>query len=317
MKKVLFNTLKITLAAIISILISDFMHLEFYISAGIVTILTIQSTKKETIQTAIERLFAFIIALFIAYICFYICGFTVVGFSLYLFVYIFICQYYKWYSSMAVNSVLISHFLSFGYINDMSLFNEIGLFIIGVSIGVIANLHLHKNRDYMNELKQQADQQIQYILLRMSKRIINQAEDYDGNCFETLNYLIVQAKAVSIENDNNVVLVKDTFDKDYIAMREEQSQVLYEMYKIIRKINTTPMTAHIISDFLKKISDEYHVDNDCEELLQEFKSIDIKMESVPLPITRQEFEDRARLFTLLKSIEEFLKIKKAFYEKKE
>lgn len=312
MNKVFFNTVKITLAAIISIVFARIMNLEFYISAGIVTILTIQSTKKETIATAIERFFAFLIAIVIAYVSFSLFGFNILSFGIYLLFYIFICQYFKWYASMAVNSVLISHFLTFSHISLYSLINEILLFVIGVGIGIVANMHLHRNIDYMNALKLEADEQIKYILLRMSKRIINEIDEYDGNCFDKLNDLIVQAKAVSIENENNVVFNKNNFDKEYIRMREHQSQVLYDMYKTIKTMDTTPLTAKIISDFLRKISIEYHENNDCRDLIEEFNTIDLDMKSVPLPSNRKEFEDRARLFSLLRLIEEFLEIKKEF-----
>lgn len=315
MNKVFFNTVKITLAAIIAILIARIANLEFYISAGIVTILTIQSTKKETIATAIERFFAFIIAIIIAYVSFSLFGFNILSFGIYLLFYIFICQYFKWYASMAVNSVLISHFLTFSHISLYSLINEILLFVIGVGIGIVSNMHLHRNIDYMNALKLEADEQIKYILLRMSKRIINGVDDYDGNCFDKLNDLIVQAKAVSIENENNVVFNKNNFDKEYIRMREHQSQVLYDMYKTIKTMDTTPLTAKIISDFLRKISIEYHENNDCRDLIEEFNTIDLDMKSVPLPSNRKEFEDRARLFSLLRLIEEFLEIKKEFLQR--
>lgn len=310
--KAFFNTIKISSASLISILMAKIMGLDFYVSAGIVTILTIQSTKIETINTAFERFYAFISALIISTICFIIFGFNLLGFGAYLIIYIFICQYFKWISSMAMNSVLISHFLTFNSMNSLSLYNEIALFVIGVSIGIIANLHLRKDIDAINALKKQADEQIKHILSRMSIRIIQNIDDYDGNCFEKLNELIVAAKAVSIENDKNVLIQKQSYDHEYIKMREHQTQVLYEMYKTIRKLHTTPFTAHIISDFLQRIANEYHADNDCEQLLNEFRRIDLQMQSVQLPTERKEFEDRARLFSLLRLIEEFLEIKKSF-----
>ena len=51
MKKTALNTLKIAAAAIAAILIARFLHLENEISAGIVAILSIQATKKETLRT--------------------------------------------------------------------------------------------------------------------------------------------------------------------------------------------------------------------------------------------------------------------------
>lgn len=296
-------------------LIAKSLGLEFYISAGIVTILTIQSTKKETINTAVDCFYAFVTAIVIAYFSFMIFGFDLLGFAFYLIPYIFICQCFKWYSAMAVNSVLISHFLTFKSMEMTYLYNEIYLFLIGVGVGIIVNMHLHKKTDYINELKLQADEQIKHILIRMSQRILEEIKDYDGNCFEILNGLIAQAKTVSLENSKNTLFTKEKTDNEYIKMREHQTQVLYEMYKTIRKMHTTPFTAHAISNFLKKIADEYGVNNDCKALLEEFYVMDMQMKSVPLPTQRSEFEDRARLFTLLRLIEEFLEIKKTYYYK--
>ena len=310
MKTILLNTFKITVASFISIMIARYFKLEFYLSAGILTILTIQHTKKETIQTALERFVAFILALIISYLCFTVIEFSIVGFIIYLVIYIFICQYFKWYNSMAINSVLITHFLTFNSYSFDYINNEIGLFVIGVGIGVIANLHLNQN-DSIHTLKQEADEQIKYILLRMSQRVLNEIEDYNGQCFIKLNHLITKAKVVSLENEKNTFFSKSN-DYQYIKMREHQSQVLQEMYKVINRLNTTPITSKIISDLILKISIEYNEKNDCILLLKEFYLIHLKLKEERLPITRKEFEDRARLFHLMQLIEEFLTIKKEY-----
>lgn len=194
-----------------------------------------------------------------------------------------------------------------------TIINELGLFGIGVSIGIMANLHLKKNI-YIEDLKSQADNQIRYILLRMSKRIVQDIDEYDGSCFDVLYELISKAKTMSYENEKNSIFTFDDFDRKYISMRSKQTQVLYEMYKIIRNMHTTPFTAKMISEFLNKIANEYHLKNDCEQLLLEFYELDKKMKETPLPIERMEFEDRARLFVLLRRIEEFLLIKREFYK---
>ena len=67
-------------AAVAAILIAYELELEFAMSAGIVAILTIQPTKKETIRVAMGRLCAFLAALIIAYGSFCIFGYTVVAF---------------------------------------------------------------------------------------------------------------------------------------------------------------------------------------------------------------------------------------------
>ena len=44
--------------------------------------------------------------------------------------------------------------------------------------------------------------------------------------------------------------------------------------------------------------------------------MDVWMKSKPLPVERKEFEDRARLFALMRDMEEFIGIKVEFSENK-
>ena len=149
----------------------------------------------------------------------------------------------------------------------------------------------------------------------MAQRIQNPAlEAYDGSCFDTLNQSIFTAKKQAEENYNNQFTKKDTFDTLYLEMRESQTKVLYEMYKAASSLCTVPSTASLLSDFLEKVSTEYHKDNDVKSLLEELACIHEKMKGVPLPQTRTEFEDRANLFTLLERLQEFLELKRNFMQ---
>ena len=313
MKSILANTIKITVAAVLAILCAQALKLDFAVSAGIVAILSVQPTKKETLRTALARLLAFAVALAISIILFNLLGFTVPVFFIYLAVFILICQWRKWISAMAMDSVLISHFLSFGKTDPAEIKNEVLLFVLGVGFGILVNLLLHKKTDYIEELKKQTDNQIKLALHRMALRIQNPAlADYDGSCFVALNQNIFTAKKQAEENYNNQFSKKDTFDSLYLEMREKQTKILYEMFKAVHDLDTVPSTTSLLSDFLEKVSNEFHKDNDVKALLEELSLIHNKMKALPLPQTRTEFEDRANLFILMQRLKEFLQIKHDF-----
>ena len=313
MKSIITNTIKITVAAVLAILCAQALKLDFAVSAGIVAILSVQPTKKETLRTALARLLAFVLALVISITLFNLLGFTVPVFFLYLLIFILVCQWRKWISAMAMDSVLISHFLSFGKTGAAEIKNEVLLFVLGIGFGILVNLLLHKRTDYIEELKNQTDDKIKLALHRMALRIQNpDFADYDGTCFTSLNQSLFTAKKQAEENYNNQFSKKDTFDSHYLEMRENQTKVLYEMYKTARQLNTVPATATLLSDFLEKVSTEYHKDNDVKALLDELTLIHDKMKNIPLPQTRTEFEDRANLFTLMERLKEFLQIKRDF-----
>ena len=299
------NSVKMIFAAIFSICVAQLFNLDFAISAGIVAILTIQPSKRETFSTAIARFYGFVIAIVISFICFKIFGITTLGFFVYLAIYVFICQKFRWYSAIAMNSVLISHFLSIGVMNFQTIVNESLIFLIGVLFGILVNLHLHKNVKEMNRLKNLLTEQVQKIINRMSQRIIDQnLQNYDGKCFIQLNKDFYLAKEIADVNYKNQ-LKKDDSEIKYLENLGNQIGILYEMYKRVKNIKTQPSTAKIISDFLQKVSEEYPIQNN-EILLNEFNELWNEMKNRPLPQTRQEFEDRAELFTLLELIEEFI-----------
>lgn len=315
-KEKVLNTIKISAAAILATLIATRLELNFAISAGTVSILTIQPTKRETIRTALGRLLAFLSSLFIASVCYGIIGYSLLGYAWFLLIYIFVCQVIGWHNSMAINSVLISHFLTAGNMHFDAVLNECLIFVIGMGIGVLANLHLRKNINDMEELKETTDGQIRRILYQISDRILdreieNKGEDY----FAELGDSIRKAMDMADINYKNQLRVRDNYDIEYIRMRERQCQVLYEMYKTVHQIHTAPITARKISNFMRDMADKYHKNNTGAELLEEFKKLDFSMKGKPLPTKRQEFEDRARLFGLLRQIEEFILIKVEFLEK--
>ncbi|MCR4630889.1 MAG: hypothetical protein K5786_04595 [Treponema sp.] len=313
MKSIITNTVKITAAAVLAILCAQALKLDFAVSAGIVAILSVQPTKKETLRTALARLLAFAVALVISIILFNLLGFTVPVFFLYLLLFILVCQWRKWISAMAMDSVLISHFLSFGKTGTAEIKNEVLLFVLGVGFGILVNLLLRKKTDYIEELKNHTDNQIKIALHRMALRIQNPAlADYDGSCFTSLNQSLFIAKKQAEENYNNQFSKKDTFDSRYLEMREKQTKVLYEMFKAASDLGSVPSTAGLLSDFLEKVSNEYHKDNDVKSLIDELSRIHDKMKNVPLPQTRTEFESRANLFTLMERLKEFLQIKRNF-----
>lgn len=317
MKKIILNSLKVSVAVAVAIGIANVLHLEYAISAGIVAVLSIRPTKRETINVAVGRLLAFVIALLIARITYGIFGFNQLAFWVYIVPYVFICYLKKWNAAITMNSVLVSHFITYGKMDAEHILNEVLIFAIGISVGILMNLHLHKKEEYIENLKNETDEQIVKILLKIGERVQNKDFlEYNDNCFRELEHIIREAKNAAEENYNNQFRGQDKSDMEYIAMRQKQYNILLDMYKTVKTLETAPATAKTISDFFGKMANVFHRDNDGQALMEEFQEMDRYMKKQPLPTERQEFEDRARLFVLMRYIEEFIEIKIKFSEMK-
>lgn len=108
----ILKSVKITAGAILAILFASCLNLKYSATAGIITILSIQNTKKETIQTALARGEAFCCALLVSFLCYNFFGYTTAAFGIYLLVFTTLCLTMKWSSAIAMDSVLITHFLA-------------------------------------------------------------------------------------------------------------------------------------------------------------------------------------------------------------
>ncbi len=306
-KQNFIDAFKIIVVAIVAIVVAQLLQLEYAMSAGIVAILSVSPTKKETIRTARDRFIAFLLSLLIAYGCFFILGTTVQGFFAFLFLYIGLCQWKGWKSSMAVNSVLISHFVTKGEINSYLILNEFLLFGIGVGCGILVNLHLKKKNLKITALKNDVDSQISYILKRMAERIENNSlKGYDGKCFYALEDSLRVAKNLAQENFMNQFGNTDKEDILYLEVREKQVHILYNMYSKAKEINTTPITAGKIALFLRHLSSQLLVKGAKKDLLIELQNLHQVMKEFPLPVNREEFENRANLFVLMRDLEAFI-----------
>lgn len=312
-KAVLGKTIKIAFAAVAAILVADLLHLEYAVTAGIITILSIQNTKKETFKTAWNRGVAFACALLLAVLCFYFLGFHIASFTLYLFLFTLICLNANWPEAIAMDSVLISHFLTKQSIEVPVIINEILLFAIGTACGILINLHLHRSEEEFNRLSLEVDEEIRRILHRMSHDIsIEDRQLYKQDCFELLEDKIECAKNCALRNWNNTLWGESQQEIDYIKMRENQSRVLRNIYQSITMIRVLPQQTQSVAQFISQIETEYHRENDCTELLVQLEMIFSQMKKEPLPQTREEFEARAILFYIMKQIQEFLILKNQF-----
>lgn len=313
---ILVQTVKITLASVIAILIADIIGLNYSATAGIVTILSIQNSKRETLKSARNRGLAFICALIIATFSYGIFGFALTAFAVYLFIFTFLCLFCSWKEAIAMDSVLITHFWVAESLSYEIFYNSILLFVVGTIMGIIANLHLTKRKSEFNQLSSEVDSQIKGIIQRMSLWLVEEnKENYHSSCFENLKDAIDKAKTCAFSNFNNSILDSNREEIEYIIMREKQSVVLKEIYRNIKSIEYLPQQAEAVSKLLSNIYGNYHKTNTGELLNQQLNELFTDMKAQPLPKSREEFEARAILYYILIELKKLLDLKREFMTK--
>ena len=292
------KVLKIAIGTGIAIIISEFLGLKYVSSAGIITLLSIQDTKKSTIKIALKRIAGFVVSMFIAFVTFNLIGYNVPAFICYLLVFVSICIAFGMYESLSPCAVLVTHIMSEKYMNIGVVRNEALLMLIGASVGIILNMYMPRNLAHIREYQAKIEDEIRIILDKLVVFLKDEKEklEYD---FDALEKIIDDAVAKSYTDKDNIL----SYDLKYFIDFMQGSDM-----------NSRPAQARDIADFLQNLIPKLHESNNAVNALLDLYFVKEKHRSSELPKTVTEFEDRATLRSLLVNIEQFLEIKREFVE---
>ncbi|MFG6355555.1 MAG: hypothetical protein K1W26_01835 [Acetatifactor sp.] len=330
----LTKSLKIALAAVLAIALAQALGLANSTTAGIITILSIQGTKLETLKTAGKRALAFLCALLLAGVCYEALGYTVWAFGVFLLLFVLLCLTVRWQEAIAMDSVLVSHFLIQGCFWPL-LSNEVLLFIVGTGFGILFNLHLRSRGEQFTRFSDRVDGLIKEILGQMARQLAGEAgsdRENDGSAEprqdpeagrlqsrepwqtqeQELLQALRQAEDCAVENYGNTPFSRDTYELDYVRMRQRQAVILRSIHENIRGLSYLPCQARQVAGLLEQVQQEYHRYNNMEGLLAKMEELFADMQTQPLPRSREEFEARAVLYYVLRQMEELLKVKRQF-----
>ncbi len=298
---------KVALGSAAAILIAGLLGLTSSGTAGIITVLSILGTKRETLILAGVRLLSFAVALGIAALCYGVLGFRLAAFALYLFLFSVVCYALDWSHSISMMSVLVLHFLGAKAMSPAQLVNEALLLLIGAGCGVAVNLHLHSDEERLARMLEEIDAKM--------KRALTTLTEPDSEADELLWALeedIREAGLLALANANNHLFARPYADLRLLEMRGQQRKVLFQIRTAIKKIPRMPPQGKAIAAFLSYIAKEFGQTNDVSAPLRALDALIKQMRAQALPATREEFEARALLYAVLLRLGDFLRLREQY-----
>ena len=309
----LVRVFKIAFGALLAILFAEMLGLKYTLSAGIIVILSIQETKKKSLDIAILRMKSTTLALSIASVLFLIFGFHALSFGMYLLCFLPLAFKFNLNDGIAMSSVLVTHLVSEGYVSANLLLNEFLLLAIGVGIAIVINLYMPKMLPKIKEDQMKIEREFREILLFLSDKARHQIRDVDEQAlFSSLKTLLMEAQQRAVHNRENYLLVEMTYYTQYMHMRLQQLEVLLRMAQILDKVEIALEQTHLIADLTEQFARTLHEFNTGCELIAQTQTVLDVFRNQPLPKTREEFENRAMLFQYLNEFHYLLEIKRDF-----
>ena len=307
------KVLKIAVGSSAAIFLARAMGLSYAASAGIITLLSIRDTKKETLATASGRTLAYLASTLIALISYQVLGFSLTAYAVYTFFFVAFCFYFHIEDAISICMVLTGHYLVEETLNLNWFYNETLLFIIGVGIGVLMNLYIPSNMKRIREGQYRIEEDMKELLVSTASALVHMTPtDEIKKNLEKLRDDIDKALSEAYRNMNNTLLKDTKYFIDYMEMRKNQAVILQTVCLHLDKLEHAPNQAAVLSNFMIHMSQTFHERNNAEGLIRDLKLMRNTMRNEPLPVTREEFENRAVLYQTIYELEDFLRIKRQF-----
>ena len=299
--------LKLSLGSSLAIFIAYFFYFYYAMVAGVITLLVVKDTKKETIKGALGKLLGFILCTLYSYLCFNFLGYNLWSFSLYILIIISTCFVLNIRYVIAMCVVISSHYLLQESMSIYWILNETGLFIIGAGIGIIINMFMFSNKEHIYEGQQKLQKQVSLILVEISEMINKPGRDNNiKHNISILSNLIDSSTKAAYFNINNNLLSDTKYFLDHMEIIKSQRNILNTLYDLVSQLNYLPAQGQIVSNFINKVGNTSFEVNTVNDLLNDLEKMYNDMKTQPLPQDRDEFENRAILFLCLIEMKKYL-----------
>lgn len=313
-RKMAIKVLKIAVGSCMAVAVAQFFELQYATSAGIVTLLTVQNTRRDTIRLAAERLLSFLLSVLLVFVCFrYIGKLEWVNYGVYIFLMVHVCYFFGWENTISVNAVMGTHYL---LTPDYSLnfaASELAVIAIGTALALLMNWHMPSNLKTLREDIRKAEDDMQQVLQELACYLEGKLDGaHIWLDLDQLEQSIHRGLERAHEHAHNTLSEEDHYYIEYMEMRLQQCALLQAIRHRVWKIDGMPEQAKIISDYLRYLAPYVHEKNIPDRQSADLQQVFDQMKQQPLPESRDEFESRAILYHVLLDLEDFLFVKKRF-----
>ena len=310
------RVIKTAFGTFFAIYAAQVLGIKYGVTAGIVAIISIQATKKESVKIAVERFFASLVGLFIAAVFFYFFGYSPLVFGAFVLVFMPVCLKFNLFQGFLATVVLATHILAEKQLSFSILLNEVEILVLGAATAVVLNLYMPDVTQKLENTHQEVNRLMKKLLNYMGDELITGAIFIDEDeTFKELKRQLNIGRDLAFKDYNNAFFYASRYQIELFNMKREQYKVLVRMRRHFYRFYLSSEHTYIIADFTSEVSDSIGVDLIYKKALKDLETVKETFRNMPLPQTRGEFENRAVLYQFLNDVEEFLEIKEEFLKR--
>jgi len=312
----LLLTLKYFIAVVGATLLAGQLTLDFPTSAGIIAMLSLLGTQRQTFYVAWKRIMTAVIGVIICLVVFNVFGYHIIALGIFELIFIPLAFLLKAKDGIVVNTVIAMHYLSYGVITPENIMNEMALLGIGIGFGIILNLHMPDHEPHLIHAQEEIEETMKQFFLSISKELQEMKWVYgpDDIAFKALEQKIKYAKNKAINAQENFIFTDRHDYVSYFQMRLDQFYWMLYMQQHFEKIFVTQKEAMTLSRFTFDMAHQFTPKNDASLLLLELQGMREDFLRKDIPKEMMIFENYASLFQFMNDLEIFLTLKVKYLE---
>lgn len=266
----LLKILKIAVGSMLAMAAAQALGLRYSSSAGVITLLSIQDTKRETIRVTGRRFLAFLAAMVLGPVSFALAGYRPLAMGIFLLMFTPLCMKWGIQEGISVNTVLMTHILAEGSMGMADIANEALLLFVGTGVGVVLNLYIPGSETAIRSAQGEIEETFISLLSRMASELGTPGENGeqpDGRGFQALEQALGQAleqgERRAYEGMENSLLADTRYYLAYMGLRKNQFAILCRMRDCFSRMESTPDQALVVADLLQSVSGSFHGKEQC------------------------------------------------------
>lgn len=309
----IYKSFKIVLGVVASIFIAELLGLKYSSTAGIICLISIFETRRQTYQIGLKRIGVSFFAIILSAYLYRFAGHNLYVLGLFLVIYAPLLTLLKNTENLVVGTVLASHIYSFESAGLDIIINEMALVLVGISAAWFMSIYMLDLKNDIVKAQKDTEEILRKILRNINSQLLNQCTCEEQNVLlEKLDETISSGMNASLDNNNNYILKDNSYFIRYFQMRRQQYQVLLHMNKYLEDIYVTVEEAYKLCEFTEQLAMNLEEFNTGNELMMKARRLEEYYRMSQLPKTREEFENRSVLFRYFNDIVYFIEIKQQF-----
>lgn len=315
-KDLWLQVFKIGIGSAIAILLAEWLSLSYATSAGIVTLLTIQNTKKDTLHLALKRIISFGMTMLIAFVCVNLIPVRFVSYGVFMIILVAVSYRLAWNAAISVNAVLGTHIIFVEQALTPKLFlNEAAIVLIGIVIAILFNMRMPDKEEEIQMDILHVEAYIHENLYSIADHLCSHSKlEKDKQHLVHLLEHISRAIEKAYLNRNNSLKSHSDYYIHYLDFRKEQCEILLHVYYIAAHHDFVVEEAAVVAQIIRETADNLHVQKDISLMKEKIDQATQDILHGAMPRDHRELESRAVLYQLVNELREFVWHQEDFVE---